>query len=95
MDLINPPLFIPFLVCPVFIFAGLILIFYPHKKINYLYGYRTKRSMKNQKTWDCAQPVAGKHLIYFAMAYLCTSLIHAIVPDISEVFGAALSLGFL
>lgn len=51
--------------------------------------------MKNQETWDYAQPVAGRHLIYFAMAYLCTSLIHAIAPDISDVFGAALSLGFL
>ncbi|MGB6035824.1 MAG: SdpI family protein [Cryomorphaceae bacterium] len=81
--------------CPVFIIAGLILVFSPPKKINYLYGYRTKRSMKSQETWDYAQPIAGRQLVYFAMAYLCTSLIHVIAPDISDGLGAAISLSFL
>ncbi len=28
---------------------------YPPKKINNIYGYRTKRSMKSQEHWDYAQ----------------------------------------
>ena len=33
---------------------GIIFYLYPPKKINHLYGYRTKRSMRNQETWDAA-----------------------------------------
>ena len=32
----------------------------PPRKINGLSGYRTKRSMKNQDTWDFAQAYMGK-----------------------------------
>ncbi|MDH3711262.1 MAG: SdpI family protein [Cyclobacteriaceae bacterium] len=43
-----------------FILGGLItivgLLFYtfPPKKINLIYGYRTRRSMRNQETWEAA-----------------------------------------
>ena len=30
---------------------------FPPKKINYLYGYRTQRSMRNQQTWDYANRI--------------------------------------
>lgn len=33
----------------------LTMYFLPKKKINYVIGYRTSRSMKNQKNWDFAQ----------------------------------------
>ncbi|HKK39876.1 MAG TPA: SdpI family protein [Cryomorphaceae bacterium] len=95
MDSIDPLLLIPLLVCPLFIIAGLILVYTPPKKINYLYGYRSKRSMRNQETWDYAQPRAGKRLIYLGLAYLCTSLIDVVVPNISDWSGAAMSLGLL
>ena len=39
------------------ILAGLIWQQFPPKKINYLYGYRTQRSMKNQQTWDYANRI--------------------------------------
>lgn len=32
----------------------------PPKDINEVYGYRTKRSMKNQETWDFAHQYCGK-----------------------------------
>ena len=51
--------------------------------------------MKNQDTWDYAQPIAGRHLVYFALAYLSTSLIDVVAQDISEGAGAAISLSFL
>ena len=30
---------------------------FPSKKINHLYGYRTRRSMQNQQTWDYANRI--------------------------------------
>lgn len=39
----------------IFIVAGFVLSKFPPKEINYLYGYRTKRSMENQEIWDFAQ----------------------------------------
>ena len=40
---------------------------YPPKKINYLYGYRTRRSMQNYETWSFANKYAAKLLINFSI----------------------------
>lgn len=37
---------------PLMVVLALIFKFYPPKKINDLYGYRTKRSKKSQEVWD-------------------------------------------
>jgi len=37
---------------PLMLVMSLIFKFFPPKKINNLYGYRTTRSMKSQETWD-------------------------------------------
>jgi uncharacterized membrane protein len=95
MDSINPIVLIPLLVCPLFIIVGLILVFFSPKKINYLYGYRTKRSMKNQQTWDYAQPRAGRQLVHLGVAYFCTTLIDVVFDGISQGLGAVISLGLL
>ena len=47
----------------VVIIGGLIWKKYPPKKINYLYGYRTSRSMKNQQTWDYANQIGPDMII--------------------------------
>ncbi|RYJ44405.1 SdpI family protein [Flavobacterium beibuense] len=39
----------------IFIIVGGIMIFFPPKKINHLYGYRTSSSMSSQERWDFAQ----------------------------------------
>lgn len=38
---------------------GAVLVNRPPKKISYLFGYRTARSMWNQETWDFAQRREG------------------------------------
>lgn len=45
------------------IIAGWIMLKYPPKKINSLYGYRTKSSMKNQERWEFAQKYSSKKMI--------------------------------
>lgn len=53
-----------------FVLAGIFMVQRPPKKINNLIGYRTKRSMKDQNSWDFAQKFSGKWMIYSG-AVLC------------------------
>lgn len=47
----------------IFILLGFILIKYPPKEINGIYGYRTPLSKKNQDTWDVAQKYGGVSML--------------------------------
>ena len=42
------------------IFFGWLLFRKTPKEINYVYGYRTKRSMRNEETWKFANQYFGK-----------------------------------
>ena len=42
------------------LFFGRLLFRRIPKKINYVYGYRTKRSMRNEETWKFANQYLGK-----------------------------------
>lgn len=56
---------LPIIILVVFSAGGLILYFFPPKKINSIYGYRTPRSIKNQSNWDFAQKLGGKFMLIF------------------------------
>lgn len=71
----NPLLLIPLLSGIIFFIAGIILKKYPPKEINHLYGYRTKRSMTSQETWDFSQQFAANQLMVFAVLLALLSLI--------------------
>lgn len=45
-----------------FYILGWIQVIFPPKKINPLYGYRTKRSMRNIATWKFAQLYSSKKM---------------------------------
>lgn len=51
----------------IFVFFGFILMKFPPKRINGVYGYRTLFSMKNQNTWDAAQKCGGFSMIIFGI----------------------------
>lgn len=55
----NPLFLIPITSGLLFMIAGLILLKFPPKKINSMYGYRTNSSMKNIEKWDFAQKYAS------------------------------------
>ena len=57
LEITNPMLL---MVGIIFIAVGLILYFFPPKKINSLYGYRTASSMKSQEKWDFSQKYSAK-----------------------------------
>ncbi|WP_236570664.1 SdpI family protein [Paenibacillus sp. An7] len=49
--------------------AGLIVRKNPPEMINSLYGYRTKRSMKNQLLWDEANKYSAELMMRYGMLY--------------------------
>lgn len=51
------------LVGPLFVVISLLTLLFPPKKINGLYGYRTRRSMSNQKAWDAAQKISSQVML--------------------------------
>ena len=75
MNFENPLFLLPILVGPIFIIAGIVMILFPPKKINYLYGYRTKNSMKNIDRWNFAQNYSAKIMIFSGFFFSLTSLI--------------------
>lgn len=80
-ELLNKPLFvINFLTGFIFIIAAIIQLKFPPKKINSLYGYRTKSSMSSQEAWDFAQIYSAKLMLRFG-AGLC--LIALLLKEVS------------
>ncbi|WP_452226097.1 SdpI family protein [Lacinutrix cladophorae] len=61
----------------IFIITGVFMQIFPPKKINSLYGYRTNRSMQNQKKWDFAQKYAARLLTIIGLVLLIISLINS------------------
>jgi hypothetical protein len=62
----------------VMIIIGVVFIKRPPKKINGIYGYRTKMSRKSQETWDFAHH-------YFARIFLWTG-IFMMIPSAVVLF---------
>ena len=69
-----------FLIGIVFIIAALILYFFPPKKINYLYGYRTRSSIKNQQVWDFSQKYSAVKMLQLGLFLIVVSLLHIFIP---------------
>ena len=76
-------MFIMVLLIPLtMIFFGWLLFRRTPKEINYVYGYRTKRSMMNEETWRFANQYFGK------VWYLCGLILAPLsVIAIAIVFG--------
>lgn len=76
-------MFIMVLLIPLtMIFFGWLLFRKTPKEINYVYGYRTKRSMMNEETWRFANQYFGK------VWYLCGLILAPLsVIAIGIVFG--------
>ena len=75
-QLFNDPLFnITAIVGGIFFVAGFIMLKFPHTKINYLYGYRTTSSMKNQERWDFAQKYSAKEMMKTGVVLLTVGLL--------------------
>lgn len=94
MLLENPLFLVPATTAPFLILVGFIMLKWPPKEINSLYGYRTKRSMKNQMNWDFSQPFSAKKLILWGFIYLLSAGL-GFFSDLSSGWSIAVSLGIL
>ncbi|WP_272150840.1 SdpI family protein [Tenacibaculum aiptasiae] len=66
-----------------FLFS-IIFYFFPPKKINSLYGYRTNKTMKNETVWKFANTFFIKQfLIYSAVSFVAALIFVFISKDIS------------
>ena len=59
----------------IFILCGLILLYKPPKDINGLYGYRTRRSMKNMTLWNKGNKYSAKLLIKYGISIMILGII--------------------
>jgi uncharacterized membrane protein len=66
-------LFFPVLTGGILLVAGCIQYFFPPKKINGLYGYRTAKSMQSERHWKIAQVFSAKQLILLGTILLLLS----------------------
>lgn len=71
---------------------GRLMLHHPPKSINMAYGYRTKRSMQNQETWDFAQAACGRLWQRAGCIMLPLSLL-AMLPVMGKSSGAIGSYG--
>ncbi len=69
----SETLFFPLLTGGILLVAGCIQYFFPPKKINGLYGYRTANSMQSERHWKIAQVFSAKQLILFGTILLLLS----------------------
>ncbi|MDI1317564.1 SdpI family protein [Flavobacterium sp.] len=85
---------ISFLTGIIFTIAALILYCFPPKKINYLYGYRTPSSMKNQQVWDFSQKYSAIKMLQIGLLLIAVSFINVVIT-ISEKQETILGIGLL
>ncbi len=71
----NGLVLLPFIVGTTFLMVGLLIKKKPPKQINPIYGYRTKRSMKDQKSWDFAQRHSAKEMSNAGLYLLVFSIL--------------------
>jgi len=56
---------------------SLVFYFFPPKKINALYGYRTNKSMKNEAIWKFANRAFNKSFVIYTAISLVAALLFA------------------
>jgi len=92
LDITNPMLLgVGF----IFMLVGIIMYIFPPKKINGLYGYRTARSMENQKKWDFSQKYSAKIMVYIGFGMMVFSFTKTLFPfdkDETAIFGTVILL---
>ena len=74
--------------------VGLIFNKYPPKKINWIYGYRTKNAMKSQAHWDFAQGFASKQMMKSAAVMILVSFA-GLGFELSNTLETILALGIV
>jgi len=73
----------------VILLAGLAMKYYPPKTINGMYGYRTPRSMLNQRNWDEGNKYAANLMIKLSAAAIVVGVLLVLFLPAKLVFISA------
>ena len=76
----------------IFTLAGGIQYYYPPKKINHFYGYRTTASMRSQEAWNFAQLYSAKLMIRMGLLLFVAGAILVWILE-TNPFGILLGIG--
>ena len=88
-------MFLPqFILSTVFVLAGFLMMKFPPKKINPIYGYRTGRSMKSPEAWKYAQRISARRMMLCGFMGLFVFITASIV-QCEEGIHAALMIATL
>jgi uncharacterized membrane protein len=79
----------------VILIAGIILLLFPPKEINNIYGYRTSSSMRNKDNWDRANKYCSRLLIIFGIIILLLSLVFKSTIITLITLGVSIILTFI
>ena len=60
-------------------FFSIVFYFFPPKKINAIYGYRTNKSIKNEEIWHYANTFFNKTLLKYAAISFTFTLLYVFV----------------
>ena len=90
----NPLFLIPSSTGLIFMLVGFLILKFPPKKINSLYGYRTNSSMKNQERWNFAQNHSSIEMIKLG-GFLALSAVIGIIYTTEGKTGMFLGLGLM
>ena len=77
VNYLNPQ---TFLVGIIFSITAAIVYFFPPKKINNLYGYRTSSSTRSQDAWDFSQRFSAIKMVQIGLFLFASSFINILVP---------------
>lgn len=85
-NLLEMPLFAGIL----FLVIGIIFKFFPPKKRNIIYGYKTNSSMKSQEHWDFAQPFSAVKMMQTGVVLIiigCVEMLFNLTDLQKTIFG--------
>lgn len=76
----------------IFIITGFLMYKFPPKKINPLYGYRTRQSMSSQEKWDFAQKFSSKLMFKSGVLLLVIGFLSFFI-NVSETVAIVIGIG--
>ncbi|HEY0244904.1 MAG TPA: SdpI family protein [Mucilaginibacter sp.] len=78
-------LFGPQIMGLILLIIGVILHYFPPKKINNWYGYRTPASQQNQQTWDEANRYSAIYMMKCGLVVLVAGLLLTLIMNMVTV----------
>lgn len=74
---------------PFILLIALAFVLFPPRTINYLYGYRTHRSMKSKEAWDFANRFSARYMLVGALLVCLFQLITILWLPLKQSFMAS------